>query len=271
MRNASMKLSEIYLTPVLHLRRSFAVLFAVVALSFGSLPAFPAQPGQAAAAKAPASARKPAARTRKQAVAAKPSPAKPAAPEPDAPLLPLWPANEHPSAANVVWNSQGLRIDAANSSLQQILKDVTVAIGATVSGLGTDQRIFGTFGPGPAREVLSELLDGSGYNVLMIGDQGQGTPRQIVLSRMPSGPAAPSMANNSSQDSDDSGSADAEEPTQPPQPEPQPPPQPQQQPTMPPGFGPGAQPRTPQQILQEMQQRQQQIEQMQQQQRTNPQ
>jgi len=33
----------------------------------------------------------------------------------------------------------------------------------------------------PARDVLSELLDGSGYNVLMIGDQGQGTPRTLVL------------------------------------------------------------------------------------------
>lgn len=273
MRNARMKLSEISLTPVLHLWRFFAVLLAVAALSFGSVPALSAQPEQGTTAKAPANARKPAARTRKQTGVTKPSPATPAAPEPDAPLLPLWPANEHPSAANVVWNSHGLQIDAANSSLQQILKDVSAAIGATVSGLGADQRIFGTFGPGPAREVLSELLDGSGYNVLMIGDQGQGTPRQIVLSRMPSGPAAPSMANNSSQESDDSGSADAEEPPPPPQPEPQPPnqPQQQQQPNMPPGFGPGAQPRTPQQILQEMQQRQQQIEQMQQQQRTNPQ
>ena len=169
-----------------------------------------------------------------------------------------------------MWNSQGLRIDATNSSLHQILKDVSTAIGATVSGLGADQRIFGNYGPGPAREVLSELLHGSGYNVLMIGDQGQGTPRQVVLSRQPSGPAPPSTANNSNQNSDDGGSADAEEPQQP---EPQPPPQqqPQLPQNMPPGFGPGAQPRTPQQILQEMQQRQQQIEQMQQQQRTNPQ
>ncbi len=164
----------------------------------------------------------------------------------------------------MVWNSHGLRIDAANSSLQQILKDVSTATGAKVSGLGADQRIFGTYGPGSARDVLSELLDGSGYNVLMIGEQGQGTPRQVVLSKQPTGPAPPpSTSNNSSQGSDEGGSADVEEPQPPPQ-------QPQ---NMPPGFGPGAQPRTPQQILQEMQQRQQQIEQMQQQQqqqRTNP-
>ncbi len=58
--------------------------------------------------------------------------------------------------------------------------------------MGQDQRIFGAYGPGPARDVLSQLLDGSGYNVLMIGDQGQGTPRRIVLSARPAGPAQPS-------------------------------------------------------------------------------
>jgi hypothetical protein len=180
---------------------------------------------------------------------------------PEQPKPPDWPANDKPGEAKVAWNSKGLRIDAANSSLQQIMKDVATATGAKISGLGADQRVFGSFGPGPARDVISQLLDGSGYNVLLIGDQGQGTPRQIVLSRQPNGPA-PAAANNPDAGNDDSGSADVEEPP-PPQP---PPPQPQQ----PQQNGPGMQPRTPQQILQEMQQRQQQIQQ-QQQQRTNPQ
>jgi len=36
----------------------------------------------------------------------------------------------------------------------------------------------------PARRATcsSQLLQGSGYNVLLVGDQGQGTPREIVLS-----------------------------------------------------------------------------------------
>jgi hypothetical protein len=253
------------------IKRAFAVLLAVTALGMGSSSAAPGFTDQATAPKAPAATQKSAQHSRKQTVAAKQSPAPPVAAEQAAPLLPQWPANDHAGAANVVWNSQGLRVDAANSSLHQILKDVSTATGATVSGLGPDQRIFGTFGPGPAREVLSELLDGSGYNVLMIGDQGQGTPRQIVLSRQPNGHAPPPVGNNSNQSSDDGNNADVEEPPPPPQPEPQ---QPQQQPpppNMPPGFVPGQQPRTPQQILQEMQQRQQQIEQQQQQQNTNPQ
>jgi len=190
-------------------------------------------------------------------------------PEPVAPKPPDWPANAEPSAATVEWNSKGLQINASNSSLQQILKDVATATGAKVSGLGTDQRVFGSYGPGPARDVLSELLVGSGYNVLMVGEQGQGTPREIVLSKQASG-SSQRQTNSQSQSNDDSGAnSDVDE-------QPQAPPQPQaplQAPAPvnnnPSGFGPGGgqpQPRTPQQILQEMQQRQQQIEQLQQQQ-----
>ena len=189
-------------------------------------------------------------------------------PEPVAPKPPDWPANAEPSTATVEWNSKGLQIAASNSSLQQILKDVATATGAKVSGLGADQRVFGSFGPGPARDVLSQLLEGSGYNVLMVGEQGQGAPREIVLSKQQSGPSQRPMNSQSNDDSD--ANSDVDE-----QPQPPPPPQPQAPLQAPPpinnpnGFGPGGgqpQPRTPQQILQEMQQRQQQIEQLQQQQ-----
>ena len=109
-------------------------------------------------------------------VQAAPVPVTPPTPEP-----PHWPANDKPADASVTWDSRGLLINAANSSLKQILNDVSAATGAKVEGLGADQRIFGAYGPGRARDVLSQLLEGSGYNVLMIGDQGEGTPRQIVL------------------------------------------------------------------------------------------
>jgi hypothetical protein len=89
----------------------------------------------------------------------------------------------------VVWDSHGLHVEASNSSLEQILKDVSTATGAKLEGFSADQRVFGSYGPGTAREVLSQLLDGSGYNVVLIGDQGEGTPREIVLSSKPTGPA----------------------------------------------------------------------------------
>jgi hypothetical protein len=181
--------------------------------------------------------------------------AQPLVPPPPPP--PAWPANDRPSAATVMWNSQGLRIDASNSSLQQILKDVGTLTGTRIQGLGSDERIFGAYGPGSARVVIGRLLEGSGYNVLMIGDQGQGTPRQVILTSQATGqpPKAPE-ANGDSQGDDN---ADAQDQAQPP-PQPDPPPPPQRN-----SFAPGTPPRTPQEILQEMQQRQQQM------QRTNPQ
>jgi len=168
---------------------------------------------------------------------------------PPAPETPKWPALDQPVPASVVWNGQGLRIDASNSSLEQILTAVSTATGAKVEGLSSDQRVFGAYGPGRARDVLSQLLQGSGYNVIMIGDQGRGIPRQVLLSVREStntqSIAKSTPTNNNSEDDD----ADD-----------QPPPQ-EQAPIIHPGFPP----RSPQQIMQEMQQRQQQMQQQQQQ------
>ena len=66
----------------------------------------------------------------------------------------------------MTWEATGLRINASNSSLQQILNEVSVETGTKVEGLGADQRVYGEYGPGQARDVLSQLLQGSGYNVL---------------------------------------------------------------------------------------------------------
>jgi len=189
-----------------------------------------------------------------------PSPAPTATPvrvTPPAPEVPAWPANERPVPATINWDSQGLRIDAANSSLAQILVDVATVTGTKVTGFDDDVRVFGVYGPGPARDVLSQLLQGSGYNVMMVGDQGQGTPREIVLSTRHSGGTQPIVNSTPASDED----ADADEPPQP-QPQPTPPP-------FRPPFGPGGPPRTPQQ-MQEFQQRQQQMMQQRQQQGQPP-
>jgi DNA segregation ATPase FtsK/SpoIIIE-like protein len=178
-------------------------------------------------------------------------PVVPATVAPPVPEAPKWPAFDRPIEASVVWDSHGLSIDAANSSLEQILKDVSMATGAEVEGLSSDQRVFGVFGPGPAREVLSQVLQGSGYNVIMIGDQGQGTPRQILLSVRQASASQPIARNMVSANEDE----DADEPQQPAAQEPI---------SNRPGFPGGIPSRSPQQIMQEMQQRQQQMQQGQQ-------
>lgn len=159
--------------------------------------------------------------------------------KPPEPEIPKWPLNDQAGPATVTWDSKGLRIDATNSSLQQILNDVAAATGASIQGFDKDQRIFGAYGPGPARAVLSALLEGTGYNILMVGDLGQGAPRQLLLStRIPAGaqPNQPTAANNTPATDADV----EEEPAQPPLPI-----------RTPNGFPPG---HAPPQMMQERQQ-----------------
>jgi hypothetical protein len=184
----------------------------------------------------------------KKPIAATPAPQPPAPPAPVAPPPPDWPTNDPPVAATVVYDSRGLLITASNSSLAQILKDVSTDTGAKVEGLGMDQRIFGTYGPGPAREVLSQLLDGSGYNILLVGDRGQGTPRRIVLSAQ--GGNAPQNAANNAPTPASNEDTDADQPAPEPEVEQPPPPPPN-------NAAPPVPIRTPQQIMQERQQQQQ--------------
>jgi hypothetical protein len=193
--------------------RSFVALALLAAVFSGAQTQTPP-------AAPTARAHKPAHPHKKPAAAAAPVVAIPVVPVaaipvvPAEPEAPVFPINDKAAQATVTWNSQGLRIEAANSSLEQILNDVSTATGTKVEGLDADQRVFGAFGPGPARDVLGQLLHGSGYNVLMIGDQGQGTPRRIVLSSPHPGSATPAAASPSQENDEDT---DAEEPPQQPQ------------------------------------------------------
>jgi hypothetical protein len=113
---------------------------------------------------------------------------------------------------------------ADNSSLAQILHQVSSATGMRLDGLGGDERVFGSFGPGAPREVLTALLNGTSYNVMMVGDLPNGAPRELLLtSRAPNGGAPvaananPNQTNNGDADStDDSGNSDDSDDTPPP-------------------------------------------------------
>jgi len=158
---------------------------------------------------------------------------------PAAPPLPQWPVNDAAQQATVAWTAQGLSIDARNSSLRQILDSIQSQTGVKVQGFDKDERVFGVYGPGQPREVLSQLLEGTDYNLLMVGTGENGVPQQIQLSAKPSGEPEPNAPVTP---------GDTYEPPvapyEPPQPLPKPPP-----------AAPNQPPRTPQQILQEMQQR----------------
>ena len=235
-----------------------AVLFTTQIIAAQQPPAQSDSPTAATAKKSPRH------RTQQE---APPAAQEQPAPPPPQPETPAWPVNENPAKPAVTWDSHGLRIQANNASLHDILTEVSTDTGAKVEGMGTDERVFGEYGPGAARDVIAQLLHGSNYNVLMIGDQGEGTPRQIVLSARRAG--TPNNANrpNPDQQSDDDYVPDEpqaeDQPVQPPVMTGRPP-----MPMVP--QGPPGTPRTPQQVLQELQQRQQQLQDQQQQQPPQP-
>jgi hypothetical protein len=187
--------------------------------------------------------------------------------------------DQPPNPAQVHVDAGKLSIKAENSTLSGILHEVSSETGMTVDGLSKDQRIFGNYGPASPREVLSALLDGLGYNVLMVGDQSNGAPRQLLLTQRTAGPASgnhsveqPIRQSNSSSDDDDDATPDTQDNVpMPPRPVPAQPEVNQEQPPATPPQGQG-QVKTPQQMLQELQQmRQQQQQQQIQQQQSNPQ
>jgi hypothetical protein len=135
-----------------------------------------------------------------------------------------------------------LEIKADNSALSQILHDISGTTGMKVDGLSKDERIFGTYGPGDARDVLLALLEGSGYNVLMVGDLDSGAPRELNLTQR--GAAVASSVGSAPRRPAEEEADEDQDLQPPPQPEPIQPPQ---------NNEPPQGQRTPQEILQELQ------------------
>jgi hypothetical protein len=176
-----------------------------------------------------------------------PQPAQSAAPQQAqaasgvAPSLLQQPARE----AQIVFAGDTLSIHADNSSLTAILRQFAARSGMQVEGLSSDERVFGTFGPGTPSDVLADLLNGTAYNLVLLGDLSNGAPRQLILTPTTrGGGAAPAVAeapesNPDDAVSNDQESADAPQPDVPP-------------PTPPPGT-PGNGVRTPQQLFEQLQ------------------
>ncbi len=164
--------------------------------------------------------------------------------------------DQSPAAPVIQLAAGKLTIQAANSSLRAILDDLQTRTGTKIQGLSGDERIFGVYGPGNPQEVLSALLDDSGYNVLISGRNADGAPREIVLSAHAAGPPAGATAQGGTRTQASGEDDDSEGETTPvPQPALFAPPQPVQPSgasTAPPGS-PQQQIKTPQQMLEELQ------------------
>jgi hypothetical protein len=169
---------------------------------------------------------------------AQPAPPTPQAPPAVAPSMLQQPAQE----AQIAFDNGSLSIHADNSSLAVILRQVAAKSGMKVEGLGGDERVFGNFGPGAPRDVLADLLDGTAYNLVLVGDLGNGAPRELILTPASHGGAIAASAPRTNADDESNDQENAEAP---------PPPQPEPQPGTAPPATPGV--RTPQQLFEQLQ------------------
>jgi hypothetical protein len=102
----------------------------------------------------------------------------------------------------VVYHDGLLRITASNVSLREILEKVGAATGVSIElppGSGTEQ-VFIAIGPGPTREVLESLLNGSEFNYVMTGsNENSAALSQIFLmSKLPVSQGIQNAAVNAS-------------------------------------------------------------------------
>jgi len=182
--------------------------------------------------------------------------------------VPQVPLDAIPAIAPQVSFQDGLlTIVAPNSTLGDILRGVRKHTSADIEIPPTaSERVVTRLGPGPAREVLSELLNGSRFNYILLGSpqDANALVRVVLVAKAVETPAgtatpgaapAPEVTNAPSEAAEEPPDEPVEEPVD----------QAveaeqaagQQQPDQPPV-------KTPQQMLQEMQQRQLQMQQQQQ-------
>lgn len=89
-----------------------------------------------------------------------------------------------------------LDVRADNSSLNQILRDISRQTGMTIVGGVADQRVFGNYGPAPPATVLQTLLDGTNTNMLL-KETATGGPAELILTPQTGGvtPPGPNSAS----------------------------------------------------------------------------
>ena len=82
----------------------------------------------------------------------------------------------------VTFQSGKLTIIARNSTLGDILRAVRIKTGANIEVPGSaPERVVGQFGPGPSRDVMASLLNGSRFNYVMLGSESHPEELQHLI------------------------------------------------------------------------------------------
>jgi hypothetical protein len=137
----------------------------------------------------------------------------PAAQPAPTPPPPLTPAQQEPKHAQVAYADGTLSISADNSSLNQILRQISHDTGIKITGGVMDERVFGQYGPAAPGQILAELLDGTGSNMILVKHDGDAA-QELILTPRQGGPTPPNPNVSASDDkeSEDSQSQPAPEP-----------------------------------------------------------
>jgi hypothetical protein len=210
--------------------------------------------------------------TRRKQVAKKPQPLPPLPSGPTGPVPQIPLDSIAPVAPQVTYQNGQLTIVAPNSTLGDILRAVRKQTGAEIEIPTATDRVVTRIGPGPAQEVMSELLNGSRFNYVLLGSQEKvGVLTRVVLVPKTGAAAENAVARNQpppsaqQEPADNGDQQDSADAAQPDQPEEAPPEDNGDQSADADQSAPADQPevKTPQQMLQEMQQRQLQLQQQQ--------
>jgi hypothetical protein len=118
--------------------------------------------------------------------AAKSNQATPSPQPPQPPPPPVTLEQMPASAPQVTFRNGMLTIVSQNSTLADILRAVHARTGAAMDiPPNANERVVSRLGPGPAREVLASLLNGSHFNYVMLGSatNPQSVERVILTSK----------------------------------------------------------------------------------------
>lgn len=92
----------------------------------------------------------------------------------------------------VTYENNQLTIVASNSTLADVLRAVRKTTGAEIDVPAAPERVVTHLGPGPARDVLADLLNGSRFNYVLLGAAGNDTAlTRVVLVAKTEGATAP--------------------------------------------------------------------------------
>jgi hypothetical protein len=117
-------------------------------------------------------------------------PATATTPAPATPAAPLTPAQTPARRAELSFANNQLTIKAANSSLNQILREISRLTGLKITGGVADERVFGNYGPDTTNNVLRDLLDGTASNMLIVSATGS-QPAELILTPRTGGATPP--------------------------------------------------------------------------------